>query len=76
MFRSFLESRSVNPGFDPRGLLTVLEIGDAHGFQQSERRLAFLREVQGSLLSNPGVQAVGGGPAQRRELGYGLCPCP
>jgi len=63
MFRSFLELRRVNPGFDPHGLLTVLAIGDAHGFQQSERRLAFLREVQDSLRSIPGVQAVGGAPS-------------
>ncbi len=63
MFRSFLELRRVNPGFDPHSLLTVLTIGDAHGFQQSERRLAFLREVQRSLLSIPGVQAVSGAPS-------------
>jgi putative ABC transport system permease protein len=63
MFRSFLELRRVNPGFDPHGLLTVLAIGDAHGFQQSERRLAFLREVQDRLRSIPGVQAVSGAPS-------------
>jgi putative ABC transport system permease protein len=40
MFRSFLELRSVHPGYDPHGLLTFLLVGDARGFQQPERRLA------------------------------------
>ena len=59
MFRSFLELRRVDPGYDPHGLLTFLSVGDAQGFQQPQRRLAFLRELQDRLRAIPGVQSVG-----------------
>jgi putative ABC transport system permease protein len=59
MFRSFLELRRVNPGYDPHGLLTFLLVGDARGFQQSERRLAFLGELEDRLRAIPGVESVG-----------------
>jgi putative ABC transport system permease protein len=59
MFRSFLELRRVNPGYDPHGLLTFLTVGDAQGFQQPQRRLAFLRELEDRLRAIPGVQSVG-----------------
>ena len=59
MFRSFLELRRVNPGYDPHGLLTFLLVGDARGFQQPERRLAFLGELEQRLRAIPGVESVG-----------------
>lgn len=59
MFRSFLELLHVDPGYDPRGLLTFLTIGDAQGFQQPERRRAFLHDLQDRLRAIPGVQSVG-----------------
>ena len=59
MFRSFLELRSVPPGYDPHGLLTFLLIGDARGFQQPQRRLAFLGELEDRLRAIPGVESVG-----------------
>lgn len=59
MFRSFLELRRVDPGYDPHGLLTFLSVGDAQGFQQPQRRLAFLRELEDRLRAIPGVQSVG-----------------
>lgn len=57
MFRSFIELRRVDPGYDPHGLLTFLLIGDARGFQP-QRRLAFLHEIQGRLRAMPGVESV------------------
>jgi len=60
MFRSFLELRRVDPGYEPHGLLTFLAVGDARGFDQPERRLAFLRELKDTLRAIPGVQNVGG----------------
>jgi putative ABC transport system permease protein len=62
MFRSFLELRRVDPGFDPHGLLTFLAVGDAQGFQQPQRRLAFLREFGDRLRAIPGVLSVGAAP--------------
>jgi putative ABC transport system permease protein len=59
MLRSFLELRRVNPGYDPHGLLTFLAVGDARGFQQPRRRLAFLGEIQDRLRAIPGVESVG-----------------
>jgi putative ABC transport system permease protein len=60
MFRSFLELRRINPGYEPHGLLTFLAVGDARGFDEPERRLAFLRELRERLRAIPGVQSVGG----------------
>jgi predicted permease len=59
MFRSFVALRRVNPGYDPRGLLTFLAIGDAKGFVEPARRVAFLSEVESRLRAMPGVQNVG-----------------
>jgi len=72
MFRSFLALLHTDPGFDPHGLLTFLAIGDAQGFQQPARRMAFLRDLEDRLRAIPGVESVGaalglplspGGPA-------------
>ncbi|MBZ5591493.1 MAG: ABC transporter permease [Acidobacteriia bacterium] len=60
MLRSFLELRRVDPGYEPHGLLTFLAVGDARGFDEPERRLAFLRELKDRLRAIPGVQSVGG----------------
>ena len=75
MFRSFLELRRVNPGYDPHGLLTFLLVGDARGFEQPQRRLAFLDELQDRLRAIPGVESVGGSlamPLAGRPLMSGL----
>lgn len=69
MFRSFLELRRIDPGYDPRGLLTFFvtrdwQLTDQHG------RLGLLREIQARLRALPGVenvtaalfQPLGGGP--------------
>jgi putative ABC transport system permease protein len=75
MFRSFLELRRVNPGYDPHGLLTFLAVGDARGFQQPQRRLAFLGELEDRLRAIPGVESVGASlalPLAGRPLMSGL----
>ena len=75
MFRSFLELRRVNPGYDPHGLLTFLAVGDARGFEQPQRRLAFLGELQDRLRAIPGVESVGASvalPLAGRPLMSGL----
>ena len=75
MFRSFLVLRSVHPGYDPQGLLTFLALGDARGFQQPQRRLAFLGELEERLRAIPGVESVGASlalPLAGRPLMAGL----
>jgi putative ABC transport system permease protein len=75
MLRSFLELRRVDPGYDPHGLLTFLLVGDAWGFQQPERRLAFLGEIEDRLRAIPGVESVGASlalPLAGRQMMSGL----
>jgi putative ABC transport system permease protein len=75
MFRSFLELRSVKPGYDPRGLLTFMLVGDARGFEQPQRRLAFIGELEDRLRAIPGVESVGASlalPLAGRPLMSGL----
>ena len=62
MFRSFLELLHVRPGYDPRGLLTFLTIGNAKDVAP-ERRLAFLQHLEERLRSIPGIESVGGATA-------------
>jgi predicted permease len=80
MFRSFLELQRIDPGYDPRGLLTF-------GLQSSRlllnstqppQRAALMREIYDRLNALPGVKRVaacaflplGGGP--RFQLPWGL----
>ena len=55
MFRSFLELRRVDPGYDPRGLLTFFVTRDWQLTRQ-QGRLALLRETQDRLRALPGVR--------------------
>jgi putative ABC transport system permease protein len=57
MFRSFLELQRIDPGFDPRGLLTFQILGDGGG-DKPEERAAFTRQIQERLQAIPGVQSV------------------
>ena len=57
MFRSFLELRRVNPGYDPHGLLTFFTTRDWQLTRQSGR-LELLREIHARLSALPGVQNV------------------
>jgi predicted permease len=57
MFRSFLELQRIDPGFDPRGLLTFQVLGNRGG-KTSEERAAFMQQIQERLRAITGVQSV------------------
>jgi len=57
MIRSFYELQRINPGFDPRGLMTFQILGNAGG-QKPEERAAAIRQIQQKLQSLPGVEGV------------------
>lgn len=56
MFRSFLELRRIDPGFDPHGLLTFQLLGGRPG--PAEQRTALLRQLDERLRSIPGVESA------------------
>jgi putative ABC transport system permease protein len=56
MFRSFLELRGVDPGFDPSGLLTFELLGGSPG--PAERRTALQRQLEDRLRAIPGVMGA------------------
>ncbi len=56
MFRSFLKLQRIDPGYDPRGVLTFLLVRDWRGSEP--QRTALLREIQGRLRALPGVENV------------------
>jgi putative ABC transport system permease protein len=56
MFRSFLEIRRVDPGFDPQGLMTFQLLGGRPG--PAEQRTALQRQLEDRLRAIPGVIGV------------------
>ncbi|MGH9314179.1 MAG: ABC transporter permease [Vicinamibacterales bacterium] len=56
MFRSFLELQRIDPGFDPRGLLTFQLLGGRGG--PPPQRAATGRQLADRLRAIPGVQSV------------------
>ncbi len=55
LFRSYLALQRIDPGYDPRGILTF----KLTGFQgKPEERAAFVREVQQRVGALPGVHSV------------------
>jgi putative ABC transport system permease protein len=56
MVRSFIELQRIDPGYDPRGLLTFLLVRDWDYATAAERRLTFLRHIQSRLRALPGVE--------------------
>jgi putative ABC transport system permease protein len=56
MFRSFLELRRVDPGFDPRGLLTFQLLGGRPG--PPEQQAAAAQQLEDRLRAIPGVEHV------------------
>jgi predicted permease len=56
MFRSFLALQNINPGYDPKGLLTF-QISGPRG-QTPQERQAFMRNIDAKLKAVPGVQSV------------------
>jgi putative ABC transport system permease protein len=73
MFRSFLELRRIDPGYDPHGLLTFFATRD-WPLTRQEGRLELLREIQARLHAIPGVQNVA--EALTVPLGGDLRPTP
>jgi putative ABC transport system permease protein len=57
MFRSFLELQRIDPGFDPRGLLTFQVLGNRGG-KTPQERTAFMQQIQERLRGITGVQSV------------------
>jgi putative ABC transport system permease protein len=59
LMRSFVRLRSVDPGFQPAGLLTV-RVPLAGGRNAApDRRMAFFRQLTDRIATLPGVRAVG-----------------
>ena len=59
MFRSFLALQHIDPGFDPKGLLTFNLFGVGQGPQQTpEQRAALLRQIQEQFRALPGVESA------------------
>jgi putative ABC transport system permease protein len=56
MFRSFLELRRIDPGFDPRGLLTFQLLGGRPG--PPDQRAAIARQLADRIRAIPGVESV------------------
>ena len=71
LLRSFVRLRAVDPGFDPRGVLTFdVSLPDATTPAQAE---AFFGSLVGRLRALPGVQSAGGiFGLPLRDFGYGI----
>jgi putative ABC transport system permease protein len=63
LVRSFLELRSVDPGFDPRGVLVAPVFLDSQAYNTGERVRTYYRTLFERLGAIPGVTAVGGATA-------------
>src|SRR5277367_6578169 len=57
MVRSFLELQHIDPGFNPRGLLT-LQVQSDRFLQTPEERAVATRQLEERLRAIPGVQSV------------------
>jgi putative ABC transport system permease protein len=57
MLRSFLALQRIDPGFNPRGVVTFLLLG-GRGGQTPQERAARVREIQSRLRALPGVESV------------------
>jgi putative ABC transport system permease protein len=57
MFRSFLALQRINPGFDPRGVLTFRTMGGKPA-RTLEERAATVRQMHTALAAIPGVESV------------------
>jgi predicted permease len=70
MVRSFQALRTVDPGFDPRGTLTLRVTLPASTYPTSGSRLAFHDQLLGTIDGLPGV--VSAGAADNIPMGGGL----
>jgi putative ABC transport system permease protein len=58
LVRSFLELRAVDPGFEPRGVLSFRVTLPGQGYETAEEIESFYRELLGSLEALPGVESA------------------
>jgi len=58
MIRSFLALQHIDPGFDPKGVLTFNVLGVFRERPRPEQRAALMQELRVRLGALPGVQAV------------------
>jgi putative ABC transport system permease protein len=61
MARSFLQLVHVEPGFDPRGILTMKVALPEEQYSAKEQRVAFYRELQRRIETLPGVRSAAAG---------------
>ena len=59
MFRSFLALRSVDPGFDTSGILTVRVTVPPGEIADPQETARFFRDLRERIAAQPGVQAAG-----------------
>jgi hypothetical protein len=57
MIRSFLALQRIDPGYEPRGILTFQILGTPVG-STPDQRAAFMREIQARLAGLPGVEGA------------------
>jgi putative ABC transport system permease protein len=59
LLQSFVRVTRVDPGFDPRGILTARVTLHGSGYQEDERVMAFFRTVVDRARRLPGVRSAG-----------------
>jgi putative ABC transport system permease protein len=70
LIRSFANLRAVNPGFDPRNVLTVQVTLTEKNYPQASQQKVFFDRLLAAVQTLPGVQSVGG--TTSLPLYYGL----
>jgi putative ABC transport system permease protein len=57
MIRSFIALQSIDPGYDPKNMLTFQLLGTGN-LNMPQERSAFMRDLHGRLSAIPGVESV------------------
>jgi putative ABC transport system permease protein len=71
MMKSFRNLRGVQPGFDPRGVLTMSVSLPAARYDTDRKSVAFFEQLANTIRAMPDVEAVGFGEAVPPELTSG-----
>src|SRR5947209_4965889 len=58
LIRSFMQLQQVNPGFEPRGVLTMMVSLPANKYAEDVQRDAFMRQVLERVRALPGVKSA------------------
>jgi len=59
LVRSFVQLQQVDPGFNPRNLLTAFVMLPPSKYPEPQRQAAFFREVMDRITSLPGLECAG-----------------